>query len=71
MTELNPYRKELIEGTGCEHCGHAKAYDVVLVIPGEEETALSTSYEDEEFTDDLVEELNTAFERGRKYDHDH
>lgn len=69
MTELNPYRMEPRK-EGCHHCGHGEIYDVVLAIPGEEETELSESYGDGETADAVTDNMNVAFERGRKYQHD-
>lgn len=49
---------------GCENCGAGEEYDVVFDNEGPQEMAESTSWEDEEFVDDLVGMLNHAYARG-------
>lgn len=52
------YRIEA-EKPGCEHCGAGSQWCIV----GPDEIALSTSWEDKSFAEDLCEELNLAHEK--------
>jgi hypothetical protein len=62
------------DGKGCKTCGHGEVYSIVLSVPGEEETQLSESFCEnnpiaesaKEHAEDLVENLNFAYEEGRK-----